>query len=144
MDIAFVDFISHSTARDTYVELGFVPDYVEVIVEYGGTAPDRLQWANGGAVLNYPFSKFPNWAAGQCVRDDGADGITEQLAAGIYAYAGGETIASAESVSSNPKHVDRNGDPAAAGHVTAQGILVMAAAQVNSGRNFVIAMRGDR
>jgi len=134
--IAVVEFISASTAGIVHVELGFIPDYCEVIENHGGTNPNIRRWLNK--------DRFAGWTgADDAILDTGSTGVLTQDTSSISKYAGEETIAATETANSSPKHVDRAGVAAVAGHVTAAGISIPAGDQTNSGRNLVIAHRND-
>lgn len=140
MDMAVVEFISASTAGVVDVELGFVPDFVEVIIAHGGTNPSRLTWFNN--------AKFSAWAAALHLLLTGSTGVVTRVTAGITKYDGGESITTTETADSAPKHVNRDGTAASGTstnpYITKAGIAIPAASQVNSGRNVVIAFRADQ
>jgi len=134
--IAMVEFISASTAGIVNVELGFVPNFAIFIQNHGGTNPNMWFWSNMGS-----------WATAQSIKllgdtSGGSDALTLDTS-GITAFAGGNEIADAETANSSPKHVDRDGTFAAAGHVAAPGLAIPADHQTNSGRNLLIALRND-
>jgi hypothetical protein len=133
---ATVEFVSASTAGIVYVELGFIPERVEFISDHAGT-PKFMIWVNN--------TRFPNFPAANSVQIVGGSAAFAPDTNTLFApYAGGDPITSAETANTAGKHVDRSGGPSAAGRITAPGVTIAAAAQVNSGRNVLIAYRGDR
>ena len=132
---AVVEFVSASTAGIVYVELGFIPTSVQMITDHAGT-PKVWEWLN-----NSNYAGFP---AANTVSIQGASAAfapdTNTL---VAPYTGGDYIASAETANTAGKHVDRTGTASAAGRITAPGIKILAAAQVNSGRNFIKAFRAE-
>jgi hypothetical protein len=126
-------FTSASTAGIVDVELGFVPDGVIYIRDHGGTNPSIYLWFNNTA--------FSQWAAALSLLITGSTGVVTRVTSGITVYNGGETIATAETTASDPKHVNLEGTASAANRVTADGIAIPAALQTNSGANIVLAFR---
>lgn len=124
-----------SSAGIVNVELGFIPDYVRLITEVAGTAPDRYDWCNNDTV--------PAWAVAQGILDDGADGVTEQDSTSITKYAGGDIITADETTDTAGKHVNLRGLAASAGHVTAPGITIPADNQVAGAKHVVLAWQAD-
>ena len=116
-------FVSGATAYDTYIELGFVPDF---LLYYCGIT------AGSEAVLVADHTGA--WAG------PGVGVSTET----IEEYAGGDVIANVESVNTNGKHVDVEGVAAAAGHITSAGVMIPAALQTNALSNLVVAFRFDQ
>ena len=137
-DIAVVEFISASTAGIVYAELGFIPDFAILIQDHGGTNPNIRIWARGGT-----GKTFPLWPAALGLLITGSTGVITRDTASIAEYAGGDTIASAETANTDGKHVTRDGAPGVAGHITAPGVSIPAAEQTNSGRNLLLAWRYD-
>lgn len=136
MDRAIVEFVSASTAATVYVELGFIPDYCELISDHAGT-PVIYKWVN-----NTRFSGFP---AANIVKLPGGTAANSADTNTLMApYAGGDAVTSAETANTSGKHVNRDGAPSAAGRITAPGVSIAAGAQVNSGRNVLLATRNDR
>lgn len=136
MDVAVVEFISASTAGIVNVELGFVPDFAIYIHGHGGTNPNIYLWAN--------YVKFPRWAEALALLITGSTGVVTRDTTSIAAFAGGNKIATVETANSSPKHVDRDGTFAAAGHICAEGLAIPADHQTNSGANLLVAFRGDQ
>lgn len=173
-DIVFAQFTSSSTARDTYVMLGFVPDFALVITDYGNGKLNDLHWWGNHASLS-------QWGATLALLQLGSTGVMTGVAnSDITAYAGGDHILldpsgltsnrfvngvdttedGPETVDSNPKHVDQNGAPVtniATGSttgplslttsnefITQAGLKILNGIQANSGLNLVIAFRGNR
>ena len=61
------------------------------------------------------------------------------------AASGGTTIATAEALNSDPKHVDAAGNPVTAvPFITQAGLSIPAALQTAAGRNLLIAFRRNR
>ena len=127
-----------SSAGDVYVELGFVPDYVRVIIATAGTNSNVAEWYNPATVTMY--------AAGYLLTTGSTGVRTVVTTSGqiIEAYTGGDKISTAETTNSTPKHVNNDGTAAAAGHVTAQGVLIPAELQVAGGVHIVEAYRLGR
>ena len=136
MDLAVVEFISASAAGIVYAELGFIPDAVIFVSDHAGT-PKMMVWLN-----NSRFSGFPAANSAQIL---GGTAVFAPDTNTLFApYAGGDTIAAAETANTAGKHVDRAGAPSVAGRITAPGVAIAAGAQVNSGRNVILAIRNDR
>ena len=135
-DLAIIEFQSASTAGVVNVEIGFVPSHVELIADYAGAAK-VYDWL--------PNARFSNFLATSTVVQPGGS-VANSLDATtmIQPYLGGDSITSAETANTAGKHVDRSGNPSAAGRITAPGITLSATTQVNSGRNIVKAFRNDR
>lgn len=133
-----VEFISASTAGIVHVELGFVPDYAILFQNHADTAPNIRLYVNGGS-----GKTFPNWVAARSLLLTGTTGVVSGDDTGMTVYAGGDVIASAETANTAGKHIDLDGNPAAAGHRTSAGISIPADHQTNSGRNLLIAFRHD-
>lgn len=134
--MAICEFVSASTAGIVHVELGFVPDYVELISDHGGT-PKVMKWLN--------TAKYPNFPASRTVQIvGGSTAFSADANTYIQPYAGGDRITSDETANTAGKHVKLDGSFALTGHMTRAGISIAAAAQVNSGRNIVLAFRGDK
>jgi len=139
-----VEFISASTAGIVHVELGFEPDFCVLFSDHGATNPNVYFWANGGT-----GKTFPGWAAALSLKLEGAATVSTTArtmvrdTTGIALYAGGDVIASAETANTAGKHIDLDGNPAAAAHVTAKGISIPADHQANSGRNLLLAFRHE-
>jgi hypothetical protein len=134
--IATIEFISASTAAIVHAELGFVPDAVLFIQNHGGTNPNLYLWFNN--------DKHAQWAAALSLLVTGSTGVVTRDTSGISKYAGGDTIASTETANTDGKHIDRDGTFASAGHITAPGVSIPADHQTNSGRNMILAFKGDR
>lgn len=137
-NVAMAEFLSKtSSAGVVNVELGFVPDYVCLIADVDGTNPIRYEWINS--------TEFPLvGTAALSLLTTGSSGIVTRDTSGISVFAGGTTIASAETTNSDPKHVTEAGAAAAAGHITAAGVAIPADHQVASGKNFLMALRRSR
>jgi hypothetical protein len=137
MDVspALAEFVSASTAGVVCVEIGFVPDFAMLISDHGGV-PKVFYWLNN--------AKFANFPANRTVSLQGASTAFAPDNTGLMTvYNGAETIAADETANSTPKHVDAAGTPATAGRLTRRGLQIAAAAQVNSGRNILVAWRGQ-
>lgn len=137
--VAGAQFTSHGTPKDVYVELGFVPDYVRVVVDQDGTNSNLLEWWN-------PAGFFSIGITGYLLTTGSSGNRTKVTTTGqiIEAYAGHDKIAADETNASDPSHVTRAGAYAAEGHITAAGILIPAEAQVASGKVLITAYRiGD-
>jgi hypothetical protein len=133
-DIVCCEFISKSSSAGIVnVELGFAPDFAVLITNHGGTNPNVYFWANN--------SRWSNWAAALALLVTGSTGVITRETSGPTVYAGGDTVASAETADTAGKHVDLTGTPASAGHITAAGLAIPAALQTASGRNFLWAGR---
>ena len=136
-NFAMIEFQSASTAGIVYAEVGFIPDYVELITDHGTASAKRNVWVNP--------ARFPGWPTTQTlIMAGGSAASVVDTNTLISAYQGGDTVTAAETVNTAGKHVDRAGAPAAAGKVTSQGVAIAAAAQVNSGRNLLLAHLSDR
>lgn len=139
--IAMMEFISASTAAPVHLEFGYVPDFVLAIFDHGGTSPNIRIWANGGRTLH------AGWAVALDLLLTGTTGVVTRDTTGITVYAGGDVIATAETANTDGKHMHRQAGSApthaAANHITKAGISIPADHQVNSGRNLVLALRGD-
>lgn len=138
--MAGAEFISASTAGIVYVMLGFVPDFVIMIQNHGGTNPNIRLWVNGGS--GFPFGA--GIAAALGFKVNGADGVITRDTTSIDVYAGGDLIATTETADTAGKHVDQAGAFAIAGAITQAGISIPADNQTDSGRNVVIAFRMNR
>lgn len=135
-DETYVVFQSAATAGIVYVELGFIPSKVRLTVDLFGAAKEVL-WMNN--------AQFPLWPIANTVVSAGASAATvADTTTAIAIYAGGDTITSNETAATAGKHVDRKGNPATQGHITAPGIAITAAMQVNSGFCLVEASRNDQ
>ena len=133
---AIVEFQSANPAAIVYVELGFLPDDVEIWSDYTGT-PKVLKWINN--------TKFPNFPVANAVLlEGGTTAFTANAGTLVAPYAGGDVVAANETVDTAGKHVNRKGTPALAGRITSPGIAIAAGIQVNSGRMVVIANRNDQ
>jgi len=137
-DVAHAQFTSKATAADCYVVLGFVPVSAEIVIDIDGSTPSPwvLRWFNE--------SKLTNWTAAvalkqQNVVDNATTGNSSQakVAALVDKHAGGSTADGTTS------YVDRTGAALTSGKVTGPGLLIKAAAQVNSGKNLIKAYRDD-
>jgi hypothetical protein len=125
-----------TTAGIVHVELGFVPDAVILISSIAATSPDVYIWVNT-AVLG-------DWTEALSLKITGTTGVITRDTTGMAAYLGGDTVASAETDDTAGKHVTVQGDPAAAGHITAEGISIPADHQIDNATaplNFLIAFR---
>lgn len=141
-----------STARATNLQLGFVPDYVEAILNHGATNPDFLYWFNkGGQTLPASqqvggISAAPSLFSQWLDADDhliltGSSGVVTRVTTGIAVYFGGDLIAADETVDSNPVHPYADGSFPKAGEITLPGILLPAAVLTASGKCLVKAFR---
>lgn len=135
-NVAIMEFQSASTAGIVYAMIGFVPDYVVLLSDHGTANAKKIEWVNP--------TRFTGWPTAQSVVTAGGTVVTVvDTTTLLSAYAGGDTITSAETANTAGKHVNRAGNPAAAGAITAPGVKIAATAQVNSGRNLLIAMQSD-
>lgn len=135
-DLAFVEFQSQATIGIVYVELGFIPDNALLVSDYAGV-PTLKIWSNN--------TRYPGWPANTTASIVGASGAFAPDTTTIIApYAGGDVVSANETTATAGKHVDRTGTAAQAGHITSQGVALSATHGVNSGRNLLIAFRGDR
>lgn len=135
MDLAFVEFVSQSTIGIVNVELGFTPDACLMVSDHAGVPVLRC-WVN-----NTRFPNFP--AANSVVISGGSAAFAPDTNTIFKPYAGAEAITSAENDNTAGKHINRAGGASAAGRVTSPGITLSAGHGVNSGRNFLLAFRGD-
>lgn len=137
-------FTSAATAGDVYLELGFIPDFIRVFIDIGGTSSNVLEFWNDDNLSMVPAtSAVPT----SYLLTTGTTGVrTKVTTAGQIPvpYAGGDKIASAEASTTDPKHVTPDGAVAAANHITAAGVMIPKEAQVNSGINFFEAYRVGR
>lgn len=122
------------TARATYVMFGFVPDYVRVFINHSATNPDILEWFNKATLSQW-------LDADDHLLLTGSTGVVTRVTTGIAAYAGGDTIAADETISSNPVHVFTDGTFAKAGLITPAGIFLPAAILTANGLCVAIAHR---
>lgn len=147
-----------STARLTYLMLGFVPDYVIAYINHSATNPDILHWFNKGG-QTMPASQWPPGAAsGDAATlapanisqwldaDDhllttGNGGNITRVASGIAAYFGGDVMTADQTINSNPTYVRPDGTFAQDTEVTAAGISIPAASLTANGLNLVVAWR---
>jgi hypothetical protein len=136
-NFAAIEFQSGSTAGIVYAQIGWIPDFVELLTDTGTANAKRNIWVNPARFTGWPVAQTLVMAGGTVVTAVDTNTL-------ISTYAGGETITAAETVNTAGKHVDRAGAPAAAGTITAQGVKIAAAAQVNSGRNLLLAYQSDR
>ena len=138
---AMMEFISASTAAIVNLEIGFVPDFVIGIFDHGGTSANIRLWANGSRTIH------AGWAVALDLLITGTTGVITRDTTGITVYAGGDVIATTETANTDGKHVHRSAGVAptfaTAGWITKPGITIPADHQVNSGRNLVLAFRGD-
>ena len=141
-------FVSKSSsAGAVYVNLGFVPDLVIVVLKVFQTNPDIYIWLNKAS--------FPLWSSDHTTAGNdgyllitGSTGVITQATSasvGIFAYAGGDNVTTAETDNTDGKHVTRAGAaittvPA----VTGPGIKVTALTQTASDYNAVLAFRADK
>lgn len=144
-----------STARQTYLMLGFVPDFAICFMDHGGTNPNILFWANKGgqtlpAGMTAPgstSSTAPNNISQWLDADDhllltGSTGVVTRVTTGIKAYFGGDTLTADKTVDSNPTYVHAVGGTfGQSGEVTAEGLEFPAAILTNSAKNIVLAFR---
>jgi hypothetical protein len=136
-NFAMIEFPSAATAGIVYAQIGWVPDYVELITDTGTVNAKSNRWVNN--------ARFAGWPVNQTyVSSGGSTASVVDATTLISPYAGGETITAAETANTAGKHVDRAGAPAAAGTITAPGVRIAAAAQVNAGRNLLLAYSSDR
>lgn len=164
-DISIAQFTSASSAGVVNVQLGFVPDFAVLYVDVGGTNPNMYTWAN--------HASLSLWPATLNLLTTGSTGVvTAGTSSGIVAYAGGDTLTAGASVNDDPKYVDENGDiesftaaeggdntgagpggafsdgnpPLGMKHLplTRAGLKILAALQVNSGINILVAYRRNR
>ena len=132
---AYIDFVSATTASLVHVEIGFLPDEVQLIADYTGT-PRNYRWFNP--------ARFPGYlATDTLVLPGGSAANSVDTTTLIQVYPGAETVNVDETDNTAGKHVNRAGAAAPAGHLTSAGVTIAAAAQTNSGRNMLIALRGD-
>lgn len=128
-------FTAGATARDTYLQLGFVPDFVIVFAAHGATNPNQLWWFNQESLNT------------QWLDDDdhllttGSTGVITRVTTGIDKYIGGDLIAADETINSNPVHPLPDGTFAKAGDRTAKGIFFPAAVLTNDAKYTVVAFR---
>lgn len=135
--VAGAQFVSKtSSAGIVNVELGFIPDFVMLFAGYDQANPNIYFWAKGGT-----GKTFPQYTAALSLLVTGTTGVVTRDVSGIDEYAGGETIAAAETDNTAGKHVNRAGVAAGAGHVTAPGITVPVDHQTASAFNLVLAWR---
>lgn len=128
-------FTSESTAADIRLQLGFVPDYVELTTDANGTNPNRRQWVNR--------AQFASILAGadDSILDTGSTGVVTQDTASIAVYNGGDIVSAADVTAG--LYRDRQGNEPVAGTRTQAGISIPAGDQANGGVNFVLAIKFD-
>ena len=135
--LAMIEFQSANGAGVVNAMLGFEPDWWMLIQNHGGTNPLIHYGASNG--------QFPGWAAGLSLLHTGSTGVLSRESSGITVFTGGTTIATAEALNSDPKHVDAAGNPVTAvPFITQAGLSIPAALQTAAGRNLLIAFRRNR
>lgn len=135
------EFISKtSSAGIVYLMLGYVPDFVIMIQNHGGTNPNIRFWFNGGT--GQPFGA--GFAAALSLFLQGVDGVVTRDTTGIGTYAGGDVLTADETTDTDGKHVDVNGNFQLTGAITKAGISIPADHQTAGGRNIVVAFRMNR
>ena len=150
--VAIAQFTAGSTARQTFVQFGFIPDLVLVIANHTATNPDLLLWINKGGQTLPASQQVPNVTTAPSILSQwldandhllvtGSTGVITRVTTGIAAYFGGDLIAADESVSSNPVHPYADGTFPKAGAITAAGIELPAAILTNSALYMVIGWR---
>ena len=152
---AMAQFTAGSTARQTQLQLGFVPDFVLVLALHSATNPNILIWCNKGGqsvpaaqLITGGPTTFPSILSQWLDADDhllltGSTGVVTRVTTGIKAYFGGERVAADETINSNPVHPFTNGTFPKAGCITAPGIELPAAILANDGLYIVLAWRRD-
>lgn len=135
--VAIAQFTSKSSSAGVVnVEFGFAPDFAIMFADIDGTNPNILFWGNA--------AELSLWTTALSLLLTGSSGIVTRDTSGIALYAGGDAVASAETVNTDGKHVTEDGTAAAAGHITAAGLAIPADHQVASGKNVVLAFRRSR
>jgi hypothetical protein len=126
-----------STNRLTYLMLGFVPDYVRLILDHTGTNPNAIEWFNKGgqtlpasqqapSVTTAP-NQLSQWGgATNGLLTTGSSGIVTQVT-GVSAYFGGDQLAATVTKDSNPTYVHPDGTFGTIGLITPAGISIAAA-----------------
>jgi hypothetical protein len=132
--LTMAQFTAGSTARLTHLQLGFVPDFVQVIALHTATNPNFLYWYNK-AVLS-------QWLdADDHLLLTGSSGEVTRVTTGIAVYEGGEVIEADETINSNPVHPYTDGTFPKAGVTTSPGISLPAAILTANGLYIVNAWR---
>lgn len=136
--LKIAQFTSSATKGDVYVCLGFVPDYVKVLLNVTGTNSDVLEWFNPATITLFPASVLSTGG------DDGVRIKDTDAADIITAYAGGDKIVGADNeATDDPKYVDHTGALIADGKYTPAGIWIADEYQTNSGINIVLAFKNS-
>ena len=156
--IVIAQWTTGATARDTYVMLGFVPDFVMAFINHGSTNPDILFWFNkGGQTLptsqtapGSTSSTAPSVISQWLDANDhikltgdtsgGTDALT-RVTTGIAAYFGSDPLTADKTIDSNPTYVFPDGTFGQSGQVTSAGILVPNGVLTANGLNLVVAFR---
>ena len=152
---SMVEFIGPSGSSDTVVELGYVPDFVEVYNDYAhATLGTIIHWFNGGPDIPAPAApqsghdfpddvrEFPNVVAADPTFSAGV-----YSAGDIVRYKGGETIKTLITVGSAIVYVDSEGnliDGTEQPHETRAGIRIIAGVLTVSKRHFLVAHRRNQ
>ena len=132
-----ITYTSKSTARVTTLLLGYVPDAVVHISDFGATNPNLHIWNN--------TNKYALWTAALSLLLTGSTGVVTRDTSGMAVFAGGGALA-AEETADNFIYLD--GDSAevtvVANDRLQPGVRIPADHQTNSGTNIVWCFRGDR
>lgn len=158
MGISIGQFTAGSTARDTYLQLGFVPDFVIIFEQHSSTNPNIRYWFDKGSQTLPASAQVPGvttapanvsqWldANDSILHTGGSDGgstLTRDTSS-TAAYFGGDLIASDESINSNPVHPFSDGTFPKAGAITAAGIFLPAGDLTANLLYIVVAFRRDK
>lgn len=132
-------FTSEGTAEDCTIMFGFVPAYVKLIVDEGGTNSDVYEWYNPDYFPQVTDSSGSN----DVLKTTGSTGVRTRATSGIAAHSGGTAITSSNDenfrVWETGLAPDTDDYP-----VSLAGITIASGIQTNSAKNMVLAWRGDR
>lgn len=132
-----IQYTSKATARVTTFLLGYVPDAVVHISDFGATNPNIHIWNN--------TNKYSLWTAALSLLLTGSSGIVTRDTTGMTVFAGGAALSTEETADNfiyvNPDSTEVTvvvDDP------LQPGVRVPADHQTNSGTNIVWFFRSDR
>jgi hypothetical protein len=144
-NITIAQFISRASASgDVNVMLGFIPDFAIFLSGIDKTNVDIYLWANN--------DKFSQWGTERHVKLTGSTGVTTVVTTAdqvVDSFAGGTTVSTAETINSDPKHVDEQGNALSAASsttpvITKQGMRIPSEAQQVEAKCMLLAFRNDK
>lgn len=138
-----IEFISKSSSAGiVHAMVGWEPDVAILIAGHDQTNPNVYIWANS-KYAGSGIAAGSGWPALLSLLITGSTGVVTRDTTGIGVYAGGDTVASAETNNTAGKHVDAAGNAAAAGDVTSAGLSIPADHQTASARNLLLCFKED-